>query len=81
MAIGLEAFPAWLIAVYIIVIIWSVIWKAFALWKSARLNHKAWFIVLLIVNTVGILEILYIFVFSKCCKKEKKIKPSRKKRR
>lgn len=50
---------------FVLLIIWSLIWKGIALWKSARLTDKAWFIVLLIVNTVGILEIFYIFVFAK----------------
>jgi len=48
----------------VIIIVWSLIWKAIALWKSARKKHLVWFIVLLIVNTLGILEILYIFLFS-----------------
>lgn len=46
-------------------IIWSIIWKGLALWKSARREEKPWFVVLLILNTVGILEILYIYIFSK----------------
>lgn len=50
---------------FIILIVWSIIWKGIALWKSARLSDKTWFIVLLIVNTVGILEIFYIFLLSK----------------
>jgi len=45
--------------------IWSLIWKGFALWRAARLNNKWWFVALLIINTMGILEIFYIFVFSK----------------
>lgn len=53
---------SWLFA---LLIIWSIVWKGIALWKAARLNDKAWFIVLLIVNTVGILEIFYIYIFSK----------------
>ncbi len=48
-----------------ILIIWSIVWKGIALWKAARNSHKAWYIVMLIVNTVGILEIIYIFGFSK----------------
>jgi len=40
-------------------------WKGIALWKAARNKSLAWFVVLFIVNTAGILEILYIFVFSK----------------
>jgi hypothetical protein len=46
-------------------LIWSLIWKGLALWKAARQGQSAWYVVMLIVNTVGILEILYIFVFSK----------------
>jgi len=48
-----------------VIIIWSIVWKGFALWKSAREGSKVWFVVLLVVNTVGILEILYLYVFSK----------------
>lgn len=55
--------------IIILGIIWALPWKGVALWKSARNNHKKWFIALLIFNTLAILEILYIFVFSK--KKEK----------
>ncbi len=53
--------------IWVIVVIglWSLPWKAVALWKSARQNQKWWFITLLVVNTIGLLEILYIFVFSK----------------
>ena len=49
----------------LIIIVWSLIWKGLALWKSAREGSKVWFVILLIVNTVGILEILYLYVFSK----------------
>ncbi|HQK63686.1 MAG TPA: DUF5652 family protein [Candidatus Staskawiczbacteria bacterium] len=52
-------------SIYLAVVIWSIIWKGFALWKAAQDESKAWFIVMLVANTVGILEILYIFVFSK----------------
>ena len=44
---------------------WSLFWKGLALWKSARRGEKWQFIILLIVNTLGLLEILYLFVFSK----------------
>ncbi len=48
-----------------IVVIWSIVWKGLALWKSARAGSNIWFIVFLVVNTLGILEILYLYVFSK----------------
>ena len=46
-----------------IAIIWSIVWKGLALWKAAREESKPWFIVLLVLNTFGILEILYLYVF------------------
>ncbi|HTY39624.1 MAG TPA: DUF5652 family protein [Candidatus Paceibacterota bacterium] len=49
---------------FLIALIWSIYWKGMALWHSARRGEKVWFVVLLVVNTVGILEILYLYVFS-----------------
>ncbi len=54
----------------ILITIWSLVWKGMALWRAARNNSKIWFVVLLIVNTLGILEILYLFVFGKEKKNE-----------
>jgi hypothetical protein len=53
--------PAWALMV---ILVWALFWKALALWKSARLNQPIWFIIMLLINTFGILEILYIFLFS-----------------
>ena len=49
----------------ILAVIWTIPWKAVALWKSARRGQKIWFVLLLVLNTLAILEILYIFIFSK----------------
>jgi len=49
----------------ILLVLWTLPWKGVALWKSARLLQKRWFIALLVFQTLGLLEILYIFVFSK----------------
>ncbi|MFA5842521.1 MAG: DUF5652 family protein [Candidatus Gracilibacteria bacterium] len=59
----------WALVGLILLILWCIIWKGFALWYSARNNQKAWFIVLLGVNTLGILEILYL-VFWRANKKK-----------
>ena len=61
-------------AFIVLLTLWSIPWKGMALWKSSKLNKKPWFIVLLITNTLGILEILYLYVFSKE-KKTEEIKP------
>jgi methionyl-tRNA synthetase len=69
--------PIWALFV---ALIWSLFWKAIAMWKSARLNQPIWFALLLLINTVGILEILYIFLFSEIKIGKKTIKVNRKKR-
>lgn len=48
-----------------LIILWTMPWKGVALWKAASLKDKWWFIALLVINTLALLEILYIFVFSK----------------
>jgi methionyl-tRNA synthetase len=40
---------------------WGLVWKAIALWKAARRGQLGWYIALVVINTVGILEIIYIF--------------------
>ena len=49
----------------VILAVWSSVWKAIALWRAARNSQLAWYIVMLVVNTAGILEMIYIFAGSK----------------
>jgi len=49
----------------VLVVVWSMVWKGIALWRAGRNAHLGWFIALFIVNTMGILEIIYIFAFSR----------------
>jgi len=49
----------------LILLIWTIPWKGLALWRAARRDDKWWFIALLIFQTLALLEILYIFVFSR----------------
>ena len=51
--------------VFLVFLAWTLIWKGMALWKSAKQESKPWFIALLILNTAGILPILYVYVFGK----------------
>lgn len=43
-----------------IVILWDLIWKGLALWRASQLGQHSWFIVLLVLNTVGVLPIAYL---------------------
>lgn len=45
----------------LILIIWQMVWKGLALWKAGNNKKATWFIVLFIVNTLGILDIIYLF--------------------
>lgn len=46
--------------------------KGWALWRAARGEQKGWYIAMLLLNTFGILEITYLFYFSKSQQKEQK---------
>ena len=48
-----------------LILIWSLFWKGLALWHSAQRKDGWWFVALLLINTVGLLEIVYLFVFAK----------------
>ncbi len=43
-----------------LLLIWDLVWRGFALWRAGGNRQKGWFIVLLIVNSVGILPIIYL---------------------
>lgn len=58
------------VVVIVGLIVWSLIWKGLALWKAARLSQKKWFVAMLVINTLGILEIVYLFWISKDYKVE-----------
>lgn len=59
-----------LVGVFMLFAVWSLVWKGLALWRAAQRGDTAWFVVLLVVNTLGILEILYLYVFSKKSSRE-----------
>lgn len=46
-------------------LIWMMVWKGFALWRSAERGEKIWFMAILIMNTLGLLEIIYLFFIAK----------------
>ncbi len=57
---------------------WSLAWKGWSLWLAARKGSKPWFVALLVLNTLGILDILYIYVFSKAPAKPVEAAPEKK---
>jgi len=61
--------PAWIyslgMAPLLVLMTWSLFWKGLALWHAGRRREPWWFVILLVVNTVGILEIIYLFLVLK----------------
>jgi len=47
------------------VLLWTLPWKAWALWLAARRGDIWWFFALIVVSTLGILEMIYIFLIAK----------------
>lgn len=47
--------------VILVLIVWTMFWKGVGLWHAARKGDKAWYIIFLLFNTVGILELIYLY--------------------
>jgi methionyl-tRNA synthetase len=56
--------PAFFITLAIVGV-WTLIWKGIGLWKAGRNKQLAWFVFIFILNTAGILPILYLAFFQK----------------
>jgi len=50
---------------YLVMLTWTLVWKGLALWKAARKEHIVWFVIILVLNTMGLLEIAYIYFLSR----------------
>ena len=60
-----QFFPHALLAFLPLILLWSIFWKGLALWHSGRRAQVWWFLIFLVINTVGILEIIYLFGVAK----------------
>ena len=59
----LSTIPPALLFLLIPIIIWEAVWKGIGLWKSARNNQMIWFLAILIINSAGIVPIVYLLFF------------------
>jgi len=48
--------------IFALLAVWEIVWKGMALWRAAKLNQKYWFIALILINTVGVLPIIYLLI-------------------
>ncbi len=63
MMYALSQHSAWIMLMLLPIVIWELVWKGLGLWHSARYKQKAWFVAILIFNTVGLLPIIYLLWF------------------
>lgn len=49
----------WLIVLSLL-LAWELFWKGWGLWRSARKGQAGWFVLILLLNTAGILPIIYL---------------------
>lgn len=66
--------PSLMITLIIILATWVLFWKGIALWTAARKSQKGWFIALLVINSVGLLPIIYLLWFKKRIKEKSEIR-------
>ena len=66
---------------FVVISVWEAVWTGLAMWKAAKRNDRLWFVVFLIVNILGILEIIYLIITRKKASKSPKEMPSLKKKR
>ena len=62
-ALGISVPIFWVL--FALLSLWTLVVKGFALWYAARNHQRRWFIVLLILNTFGLLELAYLIWFRK----------------
>ncbi|MGB9911305.1 MAG: DUF5652 family protein [Microgenomates group bacterium] len=60
--INYQNLPIW---AWSLLIFWTLFWKGWALWKASQKRQLLWFIILLVLNTTGLLEIAYIFYLNR----------------
>ena len=56
-------FAAIFIPLMLVIALWTIVLKGYSLWAAARAGQKKWFVALLVINTFGILEIVYLLWF------------------
>ena len=57
---------------FLALVAWSLAWKGASLWRAAKDDRAPWFVILLISNTLGILDAIYIFGVSGAHRREER---------
>lgn len=51
------------LSIFLLLTLWAIPWKGVALWRAGKNNQLYWFIAILVLNTFGIVEIIYLTFF------------------
>jgi hypothetical protein len=62
---GVQSFIDSYPALFVAITLWTLIWKGLALWKAGKRKDRNWFIIILVLNTFGILDIIYYYFVGK----------------
>lgn len=60
---ALPSVPAWIAGLGAVFVLWflvAMVLKCYAMWLAATRREKGWFIALFFINTLGILELIYL---------------------
>lgn len=66
--------PVNFFVVLFLVTAWELTWKAFGLWHAAQNKQKGWYVFMLLLNTAGLLPIVYLLWFKPKQKREAPLK-------
>ncbi len=56
----------WFKVLLVVLVLWDSVWKLLAMWKAAQKKEVVWFILLAVINTVGLLPIAYLIINRPC---------------
>lgn len=78
MMYGFYQHPATFLVLLVLLSVWELVWKGLGLWYSAQNKQKGWYVVILLLNTAGLLPIIYLLWFKPKQKRETPLKASTK---
>jgi hypothetical protein len=51
--------------VVVIIMVWDLFWRSLGLWYAIKNSQRNWFVAIFILNTVGILPLVYLKFYQK----------------
>ena len=70
--------PFYFLFLLVLLSLWELVWKGFGLWHSAQNKQRGWYVAILLLNTAGLLPIIYLLWFKPKQKREMPLKQATK---